>query len=98
MAATHTYVVTQATAVNDVATIVGTVDTIPTSGHPVPVTVTMWLSAIVDAKNVSMASLEALVGPVMLAAAQTTSGEGITPLPPPAPATISQLPTGTFTL
>lgn len=94
MAATHTYVVTSATAVGDVATVVGTVDTIPTSGAPIPVTVTLWMSAINAAKTANgLAGMEALVAPIMLAAAQSTPGSPIAP-----PPTVTQLPTGTFSL
>jgi hypothetical protein len=95
MAATHTYVVTSATALGDVVTIVGTVDTIPTSGSPVPVTITMWLSAIVAAQKVSIAALDALVAPILLAAARAANPVAV---PPAATATVTQLPTGTFTL
>ena len=94
MSATHTYVVTSALAIGDTATIIGTVDTIPSTG-PVPVTVTMWVSAINAAKAISLAALEALVAPVMLAAAQNAAPVG-SPLAPQLVAT--QLPTGTFTL
>lgn len=95
MVATHTYVVSSATAVGDVATIIGTVDTIPTSGTPIPVSVQMWMSAIVAAQQISIAALEALVAPVMLSVAQAIAP---TIIPPPAPTTVTQLPTGTFTL
>lgn len=94
MAATHQYVVTNATAVGDVATVVGTVDTIPTSGSPIPVTITLWMSAINAAKTANgLAGMEALAGPVMLAAAQAIPNSPIAPAP-----TVTQLPTGTFTL
>ena len=92
MAATHTYVVTQATAVGDVATITGTVDSIPSTG-PISVSITMNYSAIKQAQAVSIATLEALVAPNMLAAAIQNGLPNPTP-----PATVTQLPAGTFTL
>jgi hypothetical protein len=92
MAATHTYVVTAATAVGDIATIIGTVDNIPSTG-PVTINIQMNYSAIKQAQAISMAALESLVGPQMLQAAQANGLTNPTP-----PAQITQLPTGTFTL
>jgi hypothetical protein len=92
MAATHTYVVSSATAVGDTATIIGTVDNIPSTG-PVAINIQMNYSAIKQAQAVSIAALEALVGPQMLQAA--TANGLVNPTPP---AQITQLPTGTFTL
>jgi hypothetical protein len=89
--ATHVYVVSQATAIGDVATIVGTVDTVPSSG-PVPVTVQLSLSAILQANTANgITAVKNLVAPVMLAAAL---GAG---LPALANTAVTQLPTGTFT-
>lgn len=69
MAATHTYVVTSNSYTPGPAdpqvTIVGTVDTIPSTG-PVPVAVTLWKSAYDQANAAGLAALEALVGPLML--------------------------------
>lgn len=87
----HTFVVSQATAVGDVATIVGTVDNVPTAG-PVAVTIQMNTSALVQANGSGgLAAVKALVAPQMLAAAIAAG------LPTAAPATVTQLPTGTFT-
>jgi hypothetical protein len=92
MAATHTYVVSNATAVGDIATIIGNVDNIPSTGT-VAINITMNYSAIKQAQAISIAALEALVGPQMLQAAQNNGLVNPTP-----PAQITQLPTGTFTL
>lgn len=91
---THTYVVTSATAVGDVATIVGTVDTVPSSAPlgPVAVSIQMNLSALVEANSSGgITAVKNLVAPQMLAAAIANG------LPAVAPAAITQLPTGTFT-
>jgi hypothetical protein len=89
--ATHVYVVSQATAVGDVATIIGTVDTVPSSG-PIAVTIQMNLSAIVQANTSGgITAVKNLVAPQMLAAA---IGAG---LPAVAAPSVTQLPTGTFT-
>ena len=90
--ATHTYVVTSATAVGDVATIVGTVDNVPTTG-PIAVSITMNLSAIQQANaSGGLAAVKSLVAPQLLAAAIANG------LPTAAPPNVTQLPTGTFTL
>jgi len=92
MAATHTYVVSSASAVGDVATIIGTVDNIPSTG-PVPVSIIMNLSAIQQANTQGgIAAVKALVAPQLLAAA---IANGLPTGPPPV---VTQLPTGTFTL
>jgi hypothetical protein len=91
MAATHTYVVTSATAVGDIATIIGTVDNIPSTG-PVAFNIQMNYSAIKQALAISNAAVEALVAPQMLAAALNNGLVNFTP-----PAQLTQLPTGTFT-
>lgn len=91
MAATHTYVVSNAYAVGDVATIVGTVDTVPSTG-PIAVQIEMNLSAITQANTSGgITAVKNLVAPQMLAAA-IASG-----LPNPNQAIVTQLPTGTFT-
>jgi hypothetical protein len=92
MAATHTYDVTTASYVGDVCTIVGTVDTIPSTG-PIAVTVVLNYSAVTQAWAISVANVEALVGRAMLNAAVANG----LPNPNP-PATATQLPTGSFTL
>jgi hypothetical protein len=83
----HTYVVTSATYVPGPAdpqvTVIGTVDGIP-------VTVTLWLSAVVAANTAGgITAVKNLVAPLMLAQALIVS--------PPAPTAPVQLPTGTFT-
>jgi hypothetical protein len=89
--ATHVYVVSQATAVGDVATIVGTVDTVPSSG-PVAVQIQMNLSAITQANTSGgITAVKNLVAPQMLSAALAAG------LPAVAAASVTQLPTGTFT-
>jgi hypothetical protein len=89
--ATHTYVVSSATAVGDIATIVATVDNVPTTG-PIPVTITMNLSAIIQANTQGgIAAVKNLVAPQLLAAAIANG------LPTAAPPAVTQLPTGTFT-
>jgi hypothetical protein len=89
--ATHVYVVSTATAIGDVATISGTVDTVPSTG-PIPVTITMNLSALIQANTQGgIAAVKNLVAPQMLAAAIANG------LPAVAPAAVTQLPTGTFT-
>lgn len=91
MSATHLYVVSSATAVGDVATITGTVDSVPTTG-PIPVTITMNLSAITAANTQGgITAIKNLVAPQMLAAAINGG------LPTTAPPVITQLPTGSFT-
>jgi hypothetical protein len=93
MAATHTYVVSSATAVGDNTTITGTVDNIPTTG-PIAVTIYMSLSALTQEKTSGgIAGVEALVGTQML---QAANNNGL--VNPNPPAQITQLPTGTFTL
>jgi hypothetical protein len=47
---THAYVVSSATAVGDVATIIGTVDTVPSIG-PIAITIQMNLSALTQANT-----------------------------------------------
>lgn len=87
------FVVSSATAVGDVATIIGTVDTSPASGTPTPVTIQMNLSALIKANTSGgIAAVKAIVGPQMLAAAIAQN-----PVLAPPPAQIVQLPTGTFT-
>lgn len=87
----HVYVVTSAVAVGDVATIVGTVDTVPSTG-PIPVTVIMNLSALEQANTSGgLTAVKNLVAPAMLTAAIANG------LPNPNQATITQLPTGSFT-
>lgn len=89
--ATHVYVVSTATAIGDVATISGTVDTIPSSG-PVAVTITMNLSALIQANTSGgITAVKNLVAPQMLAASIVN---GLPAVPPP---NVTQLPTGTFT-
>jgi hypothetical protein len=85
----HTYVVTSNTYTPGVpgpdplVTIEGTVD-------GVPVTIQLWKSAYDQARLVSLAALEALVAPLMLAQAVQNQ--------PPAPvAPVNQI-TGTFVL
>jgi hypothetical protein len=88
---THVYVVSSATAVGDVATIIGTVDTVPSSG-PIAVTITMSLSALTQANSSGgITAVKNLVAPQMLQAALANG------LPALAPAAVTQLPTGTFT-
>lgn len=88
---THTYVVTTATAVQGIATIIGTVDSIPSTGA-IPVTVTINLADLVYANSTGgIAAVKNLVAPVMLQVAITNG------LPLPVAAAVVQLPTGTFT-
>jgi hypothetical protein len=80
----RTYVVSSATYVpgpaDPLVTIVGTVD-------GAAVTVTVWLSAMQQAKQLGgIQAVKNLIAPLMLAA-----------LPPPPPAASVELPTGTFT-
>jgi len=93
MAATHTYVVTSNSYIPGPADpqviIVGTVDTIPPTGA-VPVTVMLWKSAYDQAHAAGLATLEALVGGLMLQAYNESN--------PPAPITPVNQITGTFTL
>jgi hypothetical protein len=91
MAATHTYVVSSASAVGDVATIIGTVDTVPSTG-PIAVQINMNYSALTQANaSGGLTAVKNLVAPQMLQAALAAG------LPAPAPPTVTQLPTGTFT-
>ena len=91
MSTTHTYVVSSATAVGDIVTIVGTVDSVPTTG-PIAVSIMMNLSAIVAANTQGgITAVKNLVAPNLLAAAQELG------LPQAAPPVVTQLPTGTFT-
>lgn len=83
----HTYIVTSSTYVPNVpdplVTIVGSVDGIN-------VTISMWLSSIIQAQQAGgLAAVKNLVAPVMLAQSITNA--------PPAPVAPVQLPTGTFT-
>jgi hypothetical protein len=83
----HTYVVTSNSYIPGVpgpdpmVTIVGTVDGIP-------VTVTLWKSAYDQARAISIAALEAVVAPLMLAQSIINS--------PPAPVLPVNQITGTF--
>lgn len=83
----HAYVVTSATyipgsAADPQVTIVGSVDGIP-------VTVQLWLSAVLAANTAGgLTAVKNLVAPLMLAQAQINA--------PPAPAQPAQLPTGSW--
>lgn len=90
MAATHTYVVTSAVGALSVATVIGTVDTIPTTG-PISVTVQVSLGDVL-AVNASggISALETFIAPVMLSAAIKNG------LAVPAAVALTQLPTGSF--
>lgn len=92
MAATHTYVVTTVTGYLNTATVIGTVDTIP-STKPIAVTVLVSLGDVL-AINASggVAAIEKFIAPLMLSAAINAG------LPAPTPAAVTQLPTGTFSL
>lgn len=85
----HTYIVISNTYVPGVpgpdplVTIVGSVDGIP-------VTVQLWKSAYDQARTVSIAALEALVAPIMLAQSVVNQ--------PPAPTLPVNQVTGTFVL
>lgn len=83
----HTYVVTSNSFIpgppDPLVTIVGTVDGIP-------VTVTLWKSAYDQARAISIAALEALVAPIMLAQSVVNT--------PPAPVVPVNQITGTFVL
>ena len=83
----HVYVVTSDSYVpgpaDPLVTIVGSVDGIP-------VTVTMWKSAFDQHRAISLASLEAVVAQLMLAAANVIA--------PPAAVPPVNMITGTFTL
>lgn len=91
----HIYVVSSAQAIGDNATIVGTVDTSPSDGNPVPVTIAMSLSALIQANNSGgITAVKNLVAPQMLQAAiLVATNPSIAPVSAP----ITQLPTGTFT-
>lgn len=83
----NTYVVTSASYIPNIpdpeVTIIGSVNAIP-------VTVQIWLSAIVGANTAGgLTAVKNLVAPVMLAQSIINS--------PPAPVAPVQLPTGTFT-
>jgi len=87
----HVYSVQSATAVGDIATISGTVDNVPSTG-PVAVQIIMSLSALTQANSGGgITAVKNLVAPQMLQAAYNAG------LSQPAPATVTTLPTGTFT-
>ena len=75
--ATHTYVILSATSVGDLTTITGTVDSIPVS-------ITVWKSAITQLPNTT--AVNNFIFPLMLAQAI-----------PPVPANVVQVPTETIT-
>jgi len=84
----NTYVVTSASYTvgipgpDPLVTVVGTVNSIP-------VTITLWLSAIQQAEAAGgLTAVKNLVAPIMLAQSIINS--------PPAPTAPTQLPTGTF--
>ncbi len=92
MSSTHAYVISSATGFNNVATVVGTVDNIPSTG-PVAVTVQVSLGdVLVINANGGISALKAFIAPVMLSAA-VKAGLSI-----PAAVAVTQLPTGTFSL
>lgn len=90
MSLTHNYVVSSAVSFLDQATIIGTVDSIPSTG-PIAVTIIVSTSTLLQiiAKG-GIAAAESYVGPLMLSAAIANG------LPIPASATFTALPTGTF--
>lgn len=91
MSATHTYVVARATGVNGIATIVGTVDNIPSTG-PISVTIQISLGDVLAVNGSGgLPALEKFVAPLMLSAAVAAG------LSAPTPVAVTQLPTGTFT-
>lgn len=90
--ATHTYVTQSAVGYLNVATVTGTVDTIPPTGV-IPVVVMCSLGDILAIQaNGGNAGLEAFITPLMLSAAILKG------LPVPAPATLTQIANGSFTV
>jgi hypothetical protein len=92
MAATHTYVITSATAQNGVATIVGTVDTIPSTGV-IPVTLQASLGDILSIyASGGVPAQEAFISPLIISAAVKLG------LPVPAPVALTQISAGSFSI
>ena len=102
MAATHTYVAASVTTVQGITTIVGTVDTIPSTG-PIPVTVQASYNEVIAVYTSSIPLIELYVAALMVQTAITAISvvpPAISPptLPVPTPVTLSQVPTGTFSV
>ena len=103
MAATHTFVITSVTTAQNIATIVGSVDTIPSTGV-IPVTCTTNygdLIAVYTSGGLSL--LETYTAALMVQAAITPLAvipPAVAPptLPVPAATTLAQFPGGTFSL
>jgi len=92
MAATHTYIVSSATSFDNLVTVVGTVDTIPSTGA-VAIKIQFNLNdfVLLNASG-GISSVESYAGALMLQAAIDAG------LSTPEATTLSQIPTGTFSL